>query len=460
MKFDPYRYYLNKEKIPWTKPFWIIFGMVTITIILWLLSFFWLYQNFTQNSFLKLFWYICLIWFCGGAFIFVVKYTEQWDESLIDIQNGIYFKSRFHNRATFKLVFPKNDQSTNQSEDRKIEIDYTAFFNSLNHSLKTANATKENDLNMGKKPLSLFFDFVAENGTLNTYLTVSGSKVRGITDAMTRHCPHIKLEEVEDPIKHLFAEYKSKELNLDNISGFSLGFNQSNLYPVGPAPHQSHKQQSIQNLLKYLKDFSKNKTIILQYGFLFSDGEPQQAYQKEFDQFMLNFTNQYNADFGTGQRSVKKLFPETAVQRYNGIYKRLSSTWFMTAMRTLCYDKSGEDNQKQMERAFNSFIEGTKIPMSINYLTSTKQTYYRYDKTNRQPEADEIFDVYVYPPKGDLETFVAPWYEKLYYPQEGKLRRGTILRSICIRNPMQPWHPKFTWMDTQSVKYYFCLEDI
>jgi hypothetical protein len=449
-KFDPYRYYLNKEKIPWTKAFWIIFGISIFTFTSWILGLFWVYHIQLDNPLQKLSWYLVLIWVIGGAFVFVVKYTEQWDESLIDGQNGAYFTSKFHNRETYRLILPEG-----QTQD----INYSNLFISLNHSLKTANATKENDFNMGKKPLSLFFDFIAENSKLKIYVTMSGSKVRGLTDAMTRHCPHVKLERVDDPLKFLKDDFKSKKLNLDHISGFSLSLNQSNLYPVGPTSPNSHPQESIQNLLKYMVFFSANKVIALQYGFLFSDGQPQDKYQKEFDKYMLNLTNQYNSKFDNKNKSVEKLFPESMVKEYNSVYKRLHSTWFMAAIRTICYDKSGTDNQKQMESMFSSFIESSKLPLSINYLTSTRQTYYRFTKENRQPEADEIYNNMVFPPAGAMENWLAPIYDTYYYPQESRLRKGTMLRSIYIRNPMQPWHPKFTWMDTDAIKYYFCLQD-
>ncbi len=449
-KFNPYRYYLNKEKISWKKAFWTIVVVLSVAFLFWILGVTWLYQFQFGNMWQKLVWNLVLIWVVGGVYFVLVKYTEQWDESLIDIQNGKYFTSKFHTRETYQLIIP---------EDQSKPINYSEFFISLSHSLKTVNATKENDFNIGKKPLSLFFDFIAENRKLKIYVTASGSKIRGITDAMTRHCPDIRLERVPDPLKYLKDDFKAGKLDLDNIAGFALTLNQSNMFPFGLIEDAAHEQESIKTLLQGIIDSSANKMITLQYGFLFSDGHPQDKYQKEFDEYMSSLTEQYNAKFENKSKSVKRLFPESKINDYNGVYKRLNSIWFMAAMRTICYDTSGADNQQRMESMFTSFLRNPKSPLDINYLTSTRQTYYKFTKDSRHPEADEIYDNLVFPPEGVLETWIAPMYEKYYYPQESRLRKGTMLRSIYLRNPMQPWHPKFTWMDTNVIKCYFCLQD-
>ena len=452
---DPYRQFLNYEKISWTKPLQILLFGCFLVLVVALISFFGLINLYQSSVFVMTTWNKFLFWFLsiylfGGFGMLIVKGTEWWDESLIDIQNGKYFTSAKHLRQTVELILPDNPQN----------IDYSSLFVALNSAFRTTNATKENDMNMGKKSLSLFFDFVADNGQIRVYATLATSKIAPLEDAFRRFAPQIQLAKCEvDPVAWLKKDFKSGKLDLDAVSGFGLSLTKSNMYPLGSMIDNDPKpQKSLQDLLKTIKSASQDKIIILQYGFIFTDSWAQKKYQGEFDKYIQNLTNQYNAPINGKPKSVADLFPTSTMTEYNAIYKRLNSIWFMGAIRTLCYNKINH-SQKTIEDIFRPFAEGSKLPIAINYLTSTNQTYYKFTKLNRQPEADEIYNVYVYPEEY-MENIMAPLYEKYYYPQESKLRRMTIVRSIFVRNPMQPWHTKFTFLDTSSIHNYFSLDKV
>jgi hypothetical protein len=446
---DPYRQFLNEEKISWSKFFWVM--VVFLGILLALLGLAFLIVNVTSyesNPYFKLLHFLLYCFLGGGFWVFLVKYTETWDESLMDIQNTAYFTSKLNNRLTYQLV---------GFEFSEMVGDYSDFFVFLHHGMKTKNYSKETDMNMGKKGLSIFFDFVATDGQLRIYVTTSLSKSGVFKSAMSQFFPKVLLIECQDPYKGIKQEYKSGELDLEDISGFSLGLTQSNLFvpsPIGDVDKTN--DLSIKNLLTYIKSASKGRLIALQYGFIFADSGIQKKYNPQFDVYLKSLTDQYSPAVSKDEeKTVSSYFPKEEVTKYNAIYKRLNNIWFMTAMRVMCYDKN-QHSQKMLERMFKTFFEQSNLPLDIMYLTSTEQTYFKYTKKNRQPEPDEIYDNMYYPEAG-FETVIAPFYDKLYYPKESKLRKGTILRSFLARNPIAPWHPKFMCLDPDVIKHYFYI---
>ena len=450
---DQYRQYLNEEKIPWDKAFWILVIFCTLIFLSVILSGIGISMLISSSWFVgKISAWFLLCFLFGGFFVILVKFVEQWDESLIDGQNAIYFTAKQHSRMFLELV---------DDSESFWQGDYNNFFIFLHHAFKSQNHSKENDLNMGKKPLSICFDFVAMNGKVRIIATISSSKIYSFNEAVNRFFPNIEIIPTIDPTKYLKENIENGQYDINNISGFALGLNQSNLYPPGPIDGVDHHQDPIQNMLNFMKNSTINqpeKTIILQYGFVFGDTGIQKKYNAEFDQYLKEITDTYNPVVKGDDENVADFFPQKEILKYNATYKRLHNIWFMTAMRVLCYDPNSEINQteKRVENMFKGFFDQSKLPLEIVFLTSTRQTYYKYTDKNRQLEPDEIYDNMYYP-KPNLEVFLAPLYEKYYYPQESLLRKGTMLRSICSRNPMSPWHPKYTQLDPQVIKNYFYL---
>jgi hypothetical protein len=443
---DPYRQLLNEEKLPWKVAFWVIFIFAFFCLTSFVLAVFGL-SNLLQStsfSFRLIFWLLACFVF-GGAFILLVKFTEYWDETLIDNQNEIYFTSQLNTRSYFEIT------KVNPNH----EVDYAAFFTFLHHASKAQNYSKETDLNKGKKPLSLFFDFVAHNGVLKIYAIVSGSKVLAFQEAVARFFPEAALTRVQDPIKPIKDAYKKGSLDINDISGFAMGLNQTNLLFPGPVDKIDVPQEPIQNLLKNMIHASQNRIIYLQYGFIFGEFGLQNKYQAEFDEYAADLTTRYLASIEKKDAVSKPFYPVNEKKDYNALYKRLHNIWFMTAIRVMAIDKT-PGTYTLLEHMMRSFIGRTNLPLDIVYLTSTKQEYFKYTKKNRQPEPEDIYRNMYYP-DDYLEQIVAPLYNKYYYPKESYLRRGTILRSMYTRNPMSPWHPKFTNLDPEVIKYYFCL---
>lgn len=444
---DPYRQLLNEEKIPWTHAFWVIvwFSFLTfVGLILALFGSIYFYQ-FSGFTF-KLVAFLLGVFVFGGGFLLLVKFTEFWDESLIDIQNTVYFNSDFNKRITFQVL----------NLDPSQEGDYAAFFTLLHHAMRTQNHSKETELNLGKKPLSIFFDYIATNGVLKIYATLSISKALAFQEAIKRYFPKVKVIRCNDPLEPIKKSYKSGSLDIGDVSGFSMGFTQTNLYPVGPIENSAITQQPIQDLLRNMIFASQNnRTICLQYGFVFGEDGAQKKYQSDFDDHLKDMTSLFDPTIKGKEKSASKLFPDREIVGLNVIYERLNSIWIMSAMRVMAIDKT-PGTYTMLERMMKSFIGKSNLPIDIVYLTATRQVYFKYTKDNRQPEPDDVYNNMHYPDPS-LETLIAPYYQKYYYPQESLLRRGTILRSIYNRNPMAPWHPKYTQMDPETMKYYFCL---
>jgi hypothetical protein len=486
MKNNIYRKFLSNGKFPWLKEglILILFTIVEVVLVFVSLLIVFDYEplpkivNYisnvcqsTSNVVIKnslvckiprlgsrpnpnnntLLYCFALIYFVFGSYFAWVKFCEIWARSTVDVQIQKHKSIPENQNITFRLDIPSGfDPSTN---------DHKRFMLYLYEAFKSKNVTIESMLNQGKQYLELSFDYISHNGHLDVYVTFPRHKEIHVIEAFRRYFKPIALHRCPDP----FLLYKSK-LNMnpdlkDSSTGFCFSLTGSNVNPPMPLIYIDFISDPVKQLIGSYKENLVNQTIIMQYNFVFDTNIDYQKYNSEFDDHLERVYQRYNTGADGQGKLPHSFFPKEEDVKLNAMFSRLKSNWIGTSIRVLTIPDNvdGEQAGRSVESELRAYFEKSKLPLDINYLTSSNQSYYRYGKM--QPEMQSIYNTYYYGPKIG-EAIIAPWYERIYYPKENKLRREVLIKAIFDRKPNSPISHKFFYLDAESFSRYIYIGNV
>jgi hypothetical protein len=399
------------------------------------------------NPFSKIIFWLFVVYSVMGFWVVFIKLYEYWEESFVIFQRGKYNSKTSQKPITLELHIPTNYQYNPRT--------LVSFFFYMGNAFKTTNVTKQVQYNYGRWFGNMAFDMITHKGEVHVYATFPRKKYNETIEMFKRFFPEVGLEEVPDPYKEWPRKWDSSAgvEGFKEFVGFNVGNSQTNMLPGDWNLGLSVTNMPMDMMIRACRDIFPDQKIIFQQLFRFNPknaiGGP--AGQEEFAKLRQEVFDKYAPNKESGGKdshAFEALMPHSVVKAMDNIANHLELAYPAYAFRimALCTDQKMANNVIQKLEKLARVYEGNVADgffcnsIDIKYITSTHQ---EYSSTNAiHPKFKAVYDTYYYPTMfgPQAEAFIAPMYEKYYYPNENRYRVAVNYSTMVKRDINAPWN--------------------
>jgi hypothetical protein len=400
------------------------------------------------NPISKLVFFLFLTYSVMGFWVLFVKLYEYWEESFIVFQRKKYNAKTSQKPITLELHIP-----TNYQYDPKTLV---SFFFYMGNAFKTTNASKQVQYNYGRWFATMAFDFITYKGDVKCYATFPRKKYNETIEMFKRFFPEVGLEEVPDPYKEWPRKWE-EGVGVDGFKefvGFNLGNSISNIYPGDWNLSLTVKDMPMDMMIRAARDIFPDQKIIFQHIFKYNPLNAiseQKGTEEEYEKIRQGLFDKYAPKKLDGVRdshAFEALMPKSIAQAMDVLDQHIGLAYpaYTYRIMALCTDARMASLVIQRLEKLCRVYEGNvnagfaSNSIDIKYITSTHQEY--SSKNNIHPKFKSVYDTYIFPTGfgPQAEAFIAPMYEKYYYPNENRYRTLVNYGTLVKRDGNAPWN--------------------
>jgi hypothetical protein len=383
-----------------------------------------------------------------GFWVVFVKLKEYWEESFIAHQRAKYMAKPAQQIITFELNIPANYQYKPSS--------LVKMFSYMRAGFKTANVSKQIQLNYGRCFADLAFDFVVHKSEIKSYVTIPKKKYYETVEMFKRFFPDIEMKVVPDIYQNWPKTWR-EDTNIDEfrqLIGFHLGYTESNIYPTPFSFEMPVSNMPMDMMMRALRDVFPDQKIILQQVFRFNPSNNVGSYPEnisEFKSYRQGLFDKYaplNTSGKKDSHAFEALMPYSIKNAIDLVAQHMegANIGFTYRIVALCANKeqAGQvfKTLERLLRIYSSTIGEyfASNYLSVQYITSNFQEY--STKNPIHPNFKSIYETFIFPTwlGVQLETLTAPFYQKYYYPNENRYRTIVNYKTLIKRDFDGQWN--------------------
>jgi hypothetical protein len=468
----------NQKTLPWIHHyikfglFCGVFWLVPALVVFWYLYRVFNTFSFSNDMFLaisnysafgKLGFWLCLVFVLFGFFVIFIHYISYFTFEIYAGQIRIFFRQPDNRRVFYKMDLPVNYNYNSRVCGEIVKEMYLTFL--------SKNITWSTVLNYGKYHHCATFDYIVEDGAINSYVSFPFKKQILAIEIFKKHLPEIKLTMVKDPFATMPAQWSSDNTGFkySSMAGSVISHSKSAFFGDTDTHHIQNSSTNISDLLDYLSKALPNNKVVLQYVFTFDSLLDPSIYYEKYAKLASDTMYKYSPSNGTKKtdtNAFEALVPKYALNKLHDINQRLltSDEKLVRAgikIVSFCSDSEYVRTEKILDKAIKAYFQENSAFESDNkleksYLTATNQTYYNHSSIKRDEDerAKFMYERMVYLPTA-LEPYFASLYNQFYYPKENEWRRKSLYTCFKARSGYKPLTDSLCILEFDTMDKFF-----